>query len=298
MARPLPRHLRLFGVTLVAIFVAELGDKTQLTTLAFSANTPGYRWIVFAASASALVLTALAGVLLGDLLARAVSPRTINVAAGIIFLVCAALFAMRFFLDAGAPSAQAADPVPGGDRSPWEAFALAFAAVFVAELGDKTQLATLSLAAGNRRARWVVFAGSSVALVAAAALACLVGGLVGRHLQSRYLTLAAAVVFAGLGAAFLLGRAEKGRREFAWLVREIQKTYRDEQCRRCPRFMRFLEHIRAIGSETVSETVDQLLLPADQQERTECDRRCVIDTLHQRWHRKFEHDDDGPLEKG
>ena len=62
----------------------------------------------------------------------------------------------------------------------WKVMARTFGLVFVAELGDKTQLATLSLSAGG--SRWAVFAGSSLALVACSALAVLGGG---RHQPRR-----------------------------------------------------------------------------------------------------------------
>jgi len=297
MEGQLGRDLRLFGVTVAAIFVAELGDKTQLTTLAFSANTPGYRLIIFAASAGALVLTSFLGVLLGDLLARIARPRTLNTVAGIVFLICAALFVLRFAL-AGTPEPSAAtDPMSGG-RTPWEAFGFTFAAIFVAELGDKTQLATLSLAAGHRHARWVVFAGSSMALVAAAGLACLVGGALGEAFQSRYLSLAAAVIFTALGVAFLMGWSEKGRREFAWLVKQIDELYEDDCCRNCARFMEFLMHVRDIGSETVSRKVEERLVPKDRWQERDCGEQCRVDALHRRWHERFEHKDETPLKKG
>lgn len=296
MAGRFAGDIRLFGVTLAAIFVAELGDKTQLTALAFSASAPGYRLLVFAATAAAMVLSSLIGVLAGGLLARVVKPRVLNVVAGVIFIVCAVLFAVRFAMagDAGSASVVA---VGQGDRTPWEAFAFTFVAIFVAELGDKTQLATLSLAAGNRHARWVVFAGSATALTAASALACLLGGVLGEHLESRYLSLAAAAIFAVLGLFFLLGRAEKGRREFAWLVKQIEQLYEDEQCRTCPRLMAFLEHVRAIGSSAVSQQVDRLLRPRSEWQTHGCDRPCRVDGLHRRWHERYEHEDEVPLEK-
>lgn len=289
------RDLRLFGVTMLAIFVAELGDKTQLAVLSFAANTPGYRLVVFAAAAGALVMSALLGVLLGDLLARAVKPRTLNLVAGLVFLVCAAMFVYQGFT-----VAQATDPSSGVpvERTPWEIFLFTFGAIFVAELGDKTQLATMSLAAGHRHARWAVFAGAAIALSASSALACLLGGAVGQYIDGRYMKFGAAAVFAALGIAFLAGRAQKGRRQFLWLVGQIEELYRDQQCRRCPRLMRFLEHVEAIGSECVSQKVAELKVPADQWREEACDRRCEVDELHHKWHQRFDHQDQAPLLKG
>ncbi|NIA21940.1 MAG: TMEM165/GDT1 family protein [Anaerolineaceae bacterium] len=300
----LARDLRLFGVTLLAIFVAELGDKTQLAALGFAANTPGYRLVVFAAAAGALVMSALLGVLLGDLLARAVKPRTLNLVAGVIFVVCAAMFAYQGFTATqaapGTPGAPGADPSSGVpvERTPWEVFLFTFGAIFVAELGDKTQLATMSLAAGHRHARWTVFAGAAVALSASAALACLLGGAVGQYIDGRYMKFGAAAIFAALGMAFLAGRAEKGRSQFVWLVGRIEDLYRDQQCRRCPRLMRFLEHVETIGSERVWQKVAELKVPADQWREEDCHHRCEVDELHRKWHERFDHEDETPLLKG
>ena len=81
-----------------------------------------------------------------------------------------------------------------------------FAAVFLAEMGDKTQLATLSLAAGN--SRWVVFAASASALVATSAVAVLAGELVARHVPPIWIKRAAGAVFLVLGALYLFGRGD------------------------------------------------------------------------------------------
>lgn len=89
----------------------------------------------------------------------------------------------------------------------WKLFASTFAAIFVAEIGDKTQLATLSLAAGGS-SRWVVFAGSALALVATSAIAVLAGEAVSRVVSPIWLRRAAGVVFLVLGALYLVGRGE------------------------------------------------------------------------------------------
>ena len=101
------------------------------------------------------------------------------------------------------------------------------------------------------------------------------------------------------GVAFLMGWAEKGRREFAWLVREIEALYRLDRCRHCRRFKTFLEHVRDIGSETVSGKVDELLGPAEDWQNAPDDcTQCSVTDLHANWHEKFEHTDEKPFEEG
>lgn len=83
-------ELGIFASTFFTILLAELGDKTQLTTLLLSAQSHA-PWIVFAGAGSALVATSLIGVLLGRWLAQRVPPRTLEVAAGGLLLVLAVL---------------------------------------------------------------------------------------------------------------------------------------------------------------------------------------------------------------
>jgi putative Ca2+/H+ antiporter (TMEM165/GDT1 family) len=83
--------------------------------------------------------------------------------------------------------------------------ASAFVSVFVAEIGDKTQLATLSLAAGGK-SRLAVFVGSALALCATSAIAVLAGGAVSRVISPLWLRRIAGAVFIALGVWFLLAR--------------------------------------------------------------------------------------------
>ena len=85
----------------------------------------------------------------------------------------------------------------------WKLFASTFAAVFLAELGDKTQLATFSLAAGGS-SRAMVFAGAASALVATTAIAVIAGETVGRAVPAIWLRRAAGALFIILGVVFLL----------------------------------------------------------------------------------------------
>lgn len=77
---------KLFGSTFLAVFLAEMGDKTQLATLSFAASGSS-RKLVFAASATALVATSAIAVLAGELVARHVPPVWIKRAAGALFIV-------------------------------------------------------------------------------------------------------------------------------------------------------------------------------------------------------------------
>lgn len=79
-----------FSSTFLSIFLAEIGDKTQLSTLLMSAESqsPG---VVFLGAAAALITTSLLGVLLGQWLANRLTPKTLNTAAGISLLLVSAM---------------------------------------------------------------------------------------------------------------------------------------------------------------------------------------------------------------
>jgi len=75
-----------FLTVFVTVFLAEIGDKTQLATMLFSAKGETNKWVVFAGSATALVLAAGIGVLVGAQLERFVSPATLKLVAGLGFI--------------------------------------------------------------------------------------------------------------------------------------------------------------------------------------------------------------------
>jgi putative Ca2+/H+ antiporter (TMEM165/GDT1 family) len=75
-----------------------------------------------------------------------------------------------------------------------------FGTVFLAELGDKTQLATVLFAVRNPQQRWLVFAAAATALVVAAGLAVLAGGFIAQHVNTKLMTRLAGVGFILIGA--------------------------------------------------------------------------------------------------
>jgi putative Ca2+/H+ antiporter (TMEM165/GDT1 family) len=89
----------------------------------------------------------------------------------------------------------------------WKLFASTFAAIFVAELGDKTQLAALTLSA-EAKSKWIVFAGSALALVATSAIAVGAGEVVSRFVSPIWLRRIAGAVFVVMGILFLVRKGE------------------------------------------------------------------------------------------
>lgn len=85
----------------------------------------------------------------------------------------------------------------------WSLLARTFIAIFLAELGDKTQLATFCSAASSS-SFWPVFLGSSLALVTASLIACVLGSSLTRIVPVRWLQLTAGVIFIVLGLLIVL----------------------------------------------------------------------------------------------
>lgn len=82
--------VKIFMTVFVTVFLAELGDKTQLATLLFSADRPASKWMVFAGSATALVLAAGIGVLAGGWINEHLDPKHLKLVAGAAFVLIGA----------------------------------------------------------------------------------------------------------------------------------------------------------------------------------------------------------------
>jgi putative Ca2+/H+ antiporter (TMEM165/GDT1 family) len=78
--------LRAFLTVFITVLLAEMGDKTQLATMLFSAEAKVSKWVIFAGAALALVLTSAIGVLVGAQVERFISPRTLKIVAGVGFI--------------------------------------------------------------------------------------------------------------------------------------------------------------------------------------------------------------------
>ena len=88
----------------------------------------------------------------------------------------------------------------------WKTFATVFVTVFVAEMGDKTQLATLLFSADRQVSKWAVFAGAALALTAAAGIGVLVGSQLERFVSPKVLRTVAWVGFVAIGVWTLFSK--------------------------------------------------------------------------------------------
>lgn len=89
-------ELQIFLSTFFTIFLAEVGDKTQLTVLFMSAESQS-PWVVFLGAGAALISTSLCGVLLGRWLSTQLSPKTLETSAGLLLLGISLMLGWEFF---------------------------------------------------------------------------------------------------------------------------------------------------------------------------------------------------------
>lgn len=179
------------------VFLAELGDKTQLVALSFGAR---YKLRpVLVGVALAYMATNLVSVVVGAVLGAALPTRAISIAGGMLFL----FFAWRTWRETDAPSTGDETRVDA-TRSVGRGVVVAVAtAMFIAELGDKTMLATATLAAkGNPVLVWI---GATIGIILAGALGAVIGRVVGDRLPARTLRIGSALLFAVFGSVLLVG---------------------------------------------------------------------------------------------
>lgn len=86
----------------------------------------------------------------------------------------------------------------------WKVFTTVFLAVFIAELGDKTQLATMLFAADKEVSKLTVFAGAALALVIATAIGVIAGAIISQYVSEKYLHYVAGIGFIIIGTWFLV----------------------------------------------------------------------------------------------
>lgn len=170
------------------VFLAELGDKTQLVAMGLAAR---HRLVpVLAGITLAYAGTNLLSVIIGGVLGAALPTRAIGVGGGIVFLAFAAWTLRR-----GAA-------LEGDVEVRQGRVVLSVAGtMFVAELGDKTMLATATLAAQGEPV--LVWIGATVGIIASGALGVAVGRTIGSRIPARATRLGSSLLFAAFGVALI-----------------------------------------------------------------------------------------------
>jgi len=184
--------LTAFLVSFGVIFVAELGDKSQLMALAFATRFD--TWPVLIGITAATGIVHAVSVVVGAALGAAIPTTPITVVAAIAF-VAFGLWTLRGDRLTDEDEARAARPARNTVLTVGAVF-------FLAELGDKTMLATITLA--TREGLFGTWLGSTLGMVAADALAIVVGRQLGARLPERAIRIGASVSFFVFAAILLV----------------------------------------------------------------------------------------------
>lgn len=190
--------LAVFAASLVLVTLLEIGDKTQLVTISLATRYP---WTpILAGAIAGLLATTAVGAAIGGVLATALTTwiTAIQIGGGILFLALGTWTLLQRV--ARRKSGEETIATPRAERG---AFAEAFAVNFVAEFGDKTQIAVIVLAATNN-APLSVFAGAGLGLALVAVSSVLIGMGLAKVLKRTWLDLVSAALFLSAGVLLIL----------------------------------------------------------------------------------------------
>jgi putative Ca2+/H+ antiporter (TMEM165/GDT1 family) len=182
-------------VSFFLIGIAEIGDKTQLLTLALAAKYPMEKVIYGTFCASALLM--FLAVLVGGIIQRFVPMIFISILAGAFFIIyglmmIAPIAKAEEKKEVGSPTIRSHDP-----------FWIVFGSFFLAEIGDKTQLATFALTAkyGSPVQIWI---GATLAMVLVNLFGIVIGNVLKNYLPEKIINYLSGVFFIIFGALTFL----------------------------------------------------------------------------------------------
>jgi putative Ca2+/H+ antiporter (TMEM165/GDT1 family) len=183
-----------FAASFALVAIAEIGDKTQLLSFMLAAKFRGRSAAIIGGIFAATIANHFVAAYLGDWVAAKVAPEVMRWVLGIGFLGFAAWALVPDKLDDD-----------GAARAPrFGAFLTTLVAFFLAEMGDKTQLATVALGAKYASLAAVVM-GTTLGMMAANVPAVLFGERLARYVPISRMRFAAAVLFAIFGVLILIG---------------------------------------------------------------------------------------------
>ncbi|MEU0490687.1 TMEM165/GDT1 family protein [Nocardiopsis sp. NPDC006139] len=180
------------GFSALAVFIAEMGDKTQLVAMSLATRYRALTVILGITAATAVVH--IASVFIAEVLGASLPTDWITLVAGIAFLIFGA-WTLR------GDEMSAKDEERAASRRIKSAFVTVFTVFFIAELGDKTMLTTIAV--GTQYDWLPVWIGSTVGMVAADAIAIVLGAVLGRKLPERAVRIGAASLFFVAGAVMV-----------------------------------------------------------------------------------------------
>ncbi|WBY01327.1 TMEM165/GDT1 family protein [Ramlibacter tataouinensis] len=177
------------------VAVAEMGDKTQLLSFLLAARFKGRHWALIWGILAATLANHFLAAAAGDWIAAHVDPQVMRWVLGAAFLGFAAWALIPDKLEDDAESSQ---------RRALGPFLTTLVAFFIAEMGDKTQFATVALGA-NYASLSMVVVGTTLGMMAANVPAVLLGERLARYVPLSRMRFVAAALFAVFGVVVLMG---------------------------------------------------------------------------------------------
>jgi putative Ca2+/H+ antiporter (TMEM165/GDT1 family) len=190
--------LEAFLVSVAVVALGELGDKTQLLALVLAARY-ARPWPIVAGILVATLANHAAAAWVGNAVAAALPPDVLR------WLLALSFFAVA----AWALKPDKLDEDEGPPTSHWGVFAVTVVAFFMAEMGDKTQIATVMLAA-RFDSLPAVIAGTTLGMLLVNVPTVFIGKAASERIPFRAVRIAAALLFAGLGLWVLVAPAGAG----------------------------------------------------------------------------------------
>ncbi|MCY9787491.1 TMEM165/GDT1 family protein [Nocardiopsis sp. EMB25] len=180
------------AVSTIAILIAEMGDKTQLVAMSLATRYRALTVILGVTAATAVVHAG--SVLLAEVLGASIPTDWLTFTAGVAFVVFG-------FWTLRGDEMTAEDEERAASRRIRSGLLTVFVVFLTAELGDKTMLATITV--GTQYHWLAVWIGSTIGMVAADAVAIVLGAVLGKKLPEQAVRVGAAILFFAAGAAML-----------------------------------------------------------------------------------------------
>lgn len=183
-----------FVAAFVIIFLAELGDKTQLVTISFASKYPQHPvfWGVFLGMSMVTVL----GVLIGTILFEYIPIFYIKVLSGGIFIIFG-IWTLKEFRE----NEEDADEIKDIEKK--KVFSTTFILISIAEFGDKTQFMVIALSA-QYGAPILVFLGAILAFALIVGIGVFVGKKLSEKVKIKYIELGSGILFIVIGVLFII----------------------------------------------------------------------------------------------